>query len=105
MIENKKKSIASILVRNETSPDDVEGMYAAEGILTARGGMTSHAAGKSVLITNHLLPFICRNKRSNIIRFLSLRLCLNFFQWLQGAGEGHVFADVPRSILMKRMGK
>ncbi len=33
-----------ILVRIETSPEDVDGMHAAEGILTARGGMTSHAA-------------------------------------------------------------
>jgi pyruvate,orthophosphate dikinase len=33
-----------ILVREETNPEDVEGMRAAEGILTARGGMTSHAA-------------------------------------------------------------
>lgn len=33
-----------ILVRNETSPEDVGGMHAATGILTARGGMTSHAA-------------------------------------------------------------
>ncbi|WOL15780.1 pyruvate, phosphate dikinase 2 [Canna indica] len=35
---------AVILVRTETSPEDVGGMHAAEGILTARGGMTSHAA-------------------------------------------------------------
>jgi pyruvate,orthophosphate dikinase len=33
-----------VLVRIETSPDDIHGMHAAEGILTARGGMTSHAA-------------------------------------------------------------
>ncbi|MGI6192058.1 MAG: pyruvate, phosphate dikinase [Christensenellales bacterium] len=33
-----------ILVRLETSPEDIEGMHVAEGILTARGGMTSHAA-------------------------------------------------------------
>jgi pyruvate,orthophosphate dikinase len=33
-----------ILVRDETSPEDIGGMYAAVGILTARGGMTSHAA-------------------------------------------------------------
>ncbi|MCP5068237.1 MAG: pyruvate, phosphate dikinase, partial [bacterium] len=33
-----------ILVRLDTSPDDIHGMHAAEGILTARGGMTSHAA-------------------------------------------------------------
>ena len=34
----------SILVRLETSPEDIEGMHAAQGILTVRGGMTSHAA-------------------------------------------------------------
>jgi len=33
-----------ILIRRETSPEDLKGMYAAEGILTERGGMTSHAA-------------------------------------------------------------
>src|SRR5260370_12777230 len=33
-----------ILVRLETSPEDIQGMQVAEGILTARGGMTSHAA-------------------------------------------------------------
>ncbi|KQN31396.1 pyruvate phosphate dikinase [Sphingomonas sp. Leaf34] len=36
--------VAVILVRTETSPDDIHGMHAAKGILTARGGMTSHAA-------------------------------------------------------------
>ena len=33
-----------ILVRQETSPEDIDGMHAAEGVLTMRGGMTSHAA-------------------------------------------------------------
>ena len=33
-----------ILVRNETSPEDIEGMHISQGILTVRGGMTSHAA-------------------------------------------------------------
>ncbi len=33
-----------VLVRQETSPEDIPGMHAAEGVLTARGGMTSHAA-------------------------------------------------------------
>ncbi len=33
-----------ILVRVETSPEDIHGMHASEGILTTRGGMTSHAA-------------------------------------------------------------
>lgn len=39
-----KQGYKTILVRNETSPEDIEGMNIAEGILTARGGMTSHAA-------------------------------------------------------------
>ena len=43
-MEYRKQKIANILVREETNPEDVEGMRAADGILTARGGMTSHAA-------------------------------------------------------------
>ena len=39
-----KANIKTILVRIETSPEDIHGMHAAEGILTTRGGMTSHAA-------------------------------------------------------------
>lgn len=39
-----KKKEKVILVREETNPEDVEGMRAADGLLTARGGMTSHAA-------------------------------------------------------------
>ncbi|KAB7644123.1 pyruvate, phosphate dikinase [Polymorphobacter fuscus] len=39
-----KMGDAVILVRTETSPEDIHGMHAARGILTARGGMTSHAA-------------------------------------------------------------
>jgi len=40
----KAKDKRVILVRVETSPEDIHGMHAAEGILTTRGGMTSHAA-------------------------------------------------------------
>jgi pyruvate, orthophosphate dikinase len=46
----------AILVRQETSPEDVEGMHAAQGVLTSRGGLTSHAAvvargwGKSCVV-------------------------------------------------------
>ena len=66
-ILKKEKGIKVLLVRRETSPEDIGGMVAAEGILTSRGGMTSHAAvvargmGKpcvagctSVLIDHHL---------------------------------------------------
>ena len=50
-----------ILVRDETSPEDVHGMHAAEGVLTARGGMTSHAAlvargwGKCCIVGSSIL--------------------------------------------------
>ncbi len=43
-VELAEKGEKVILVRHETSPEDIHGMHAAEGILTARGGMTSHAA-------------------------------------------------------------
>src|SRR5262249_12542879 len=39
-----EKKEAVILVREETSPEDIHGMHAAKAIVTARGGMTSHAA-------------------------------------------------------------
>ena len=43
-MEANAKGLKTILVREETSPEDVEGMRACAGILTQRGGMTSHAA-------------------------------------------------------------
>lgn len=43
-VEMKEKGHKVILVRVETSPEDIAGMIAAQGILTSRGGMTSHAA-------------------------------------------------------------
>ena len=42
--EAHEKGARVILVRLETSPEDIEGMHASQGILTVRGGMTSHAA-------------------------------------------------------------
>jgi len=58
-----------ILVRNETSPEDVHGMHAAEAILTAKGGMTSHAAlvargwGKCCVVGCNALNIDSRGKR------------------------------------------
>ena len=43
-VEAADKGIKTVLVRRETNPDDLPGMVAAEGVLTARGGKTSHAA-------------------------------------------------------------
>ncbi|NLL68941.1 MAG: pyruvate, phosphate dikinase [Acholeplasmataceae bacterium] len=44
VLEFQAKGLPSVLVRLETSPEDIEGMHVSEGFLTARGGMTSHAA-------------------------------------------------------------
>ena len=44
VIRGKEQGEKVILVRDETSPEDVHGMHAAEAVLTAKGGMTSHAA-------------------------------------------------------------
>jgi pyruvate,orthophosphate dikinase len=61
-----------ILVREETNPEDVEGMRAAAAILTARGGMTSHAAlvargwGKCCVVGCATLDIDYENKRVNV---------------------------------------
>jgi len=59
-----KRGEIVILVRLETSPDDIRGMHASRGILTARGGMTSHAAlvarqmGKVCIVAARILKSI-----------------------------------------------
>jgi pyruvate,orthophosphate dikinase len=55
-IAAEKEGRKVILVRTETSPEDIHGMHAAEGILTTRGGMTSHAA---VVARGMGLPCVC----------------------------------------------
>ena len=61
-----------ILVREETSPEDVHGMHAAEAILTARGGMTSHAAlvargwGKCCIVGCNELNISVENKQLTV---------------------------------------
>ncbi len=61
-----------LLVREETNPEDVEGMRAAEGILTARGGMTSHAAlvargwGKCCIVGAGALHVDVANKKAKV---------------------------------------
>ena len=67
-----KRGEVVILVRLETSPDDIRGMHASRGILTARGGMTSHAAlvarqmGKVCIVGCGDLEIDYRNKRMTI---------------------------------------
>lgn len=59
VVDFHKQGLPSILVRLETSPEDIEGMHLSEGFLTARGGMTSHAAvvargmGKTCVTSAH----------------------------------------------------
>jgi len=61
-----------ILVRNETSPEDVHGMHASSGILTAKGGMTSHAAlvargwGKCCIVGCGALQIDAKGKKVTI---------------------------------------
>ena len=52
-----------VLVRNETTPDDIHGIIKAEGVLTARGGMTSHAA---VVARGMGKPCVCGCEALNI---------------------------------------
>jgi pyruvate, orthophosphate dikinase len=67
-----RKGEKVILVREETNPEDVEGMRAAEGILTARGGMTSHAAlvargwGKCCIVGAGQLHVDVKSKKAKV---------------------------------------
>ncbi len=67
-----KRGEKVILVRNETSPEDVHGMHAAQAILTAKGGMTSHAAlvargwGKCCIVGANALNIDVHNKKVTI---------------------------------------
>jgi pyruvate,orthophosphate dikinase len=92
--ERSKKGDAVILVRRETSPEDFHGMVAAKAILTARGGMTSHAAvvargmgkpcvaGASELDVNEEKKELCLNAR-----------CLKEGEWITLDGAtGRVYA-------------
>lgn len=63
-VEAASRKEKVIMVREETNPEDVEGMRAAEGLLTARGGMTSHAAlvargwGKCCIVGCEAVKFV-----------------------------------------------
>jgi pyruvate,orthophosphate dikinase len=67
-----KKGEKVILVRAETSPEDVHGMHAAQAILTAKGGMTSHAAlvargwGKCCIVGCSDIQINLKNKSMNV---------------------------------------
>jgi pyruvate,orthophosphate dikinase len=67
-----KKSIPCILVRPETSPDDIQGIAAADGVLTSRGGLTSHAA----IVTRAMgKPCVCGAEDIVILPAKKLFIC------------------------------
>ncbi len=62
-LELAKKKIPFVLIRPETSPDDIHGIAAAEGVLTSRGGLSSHA----VLVTRAMgKPCVCGSEEIQI---------------------------------------
>ncbi len=92
-----------ILIRNETSPEDIAGMYSSEGIITARGGVTSHAA---VVARGIGKPCICSVENLVIINDVSVSINGILFNECDNitinGSTGEVFADhiemTPTSI-------
>jgi pyruvate,orthophosphate dikinase len=95
-----KKGEKVILVRNETSPEDVHGMHAAEAILTARGGMTSHAAlvargwGKCCIVGCSDLTIDLKAKKINVKGKV-----LNQGDWITLNGTKGVFYEGSLKLL------
>jgi pyruvate, orthophosphate dikinase len=97
-----QRGIPIVLVRNETSPEDVHGMHVAQAILTAKGGMTSHAAlvargwGKCCIVGCSALEISAAKKTITVGQEI-----LNEGDWLSMNGSsGKVFAaelDVLRA--------
>ena len=89
----KAKGTKVILVRVETSPEDIHGMHAAEGILTTRGGMTSH--GCSCERDGQALCFrrgfaagrLCRRNGERCWAHAAAGRC-DHHRWLDGPGPG-----------------
>lgn len=99
-IEWAKKGEKVILVRIETSPEDIGGMNASEGILTARGGMTSHAAlvarqmGK-VCVAGCGALNIDYKTRSITVESKSLKINEGDFISIDGSTGEVLFGNIP----------
>jgi pyruvate,orthophosphate dikinase len=89
-----------LLVRTETSPDDIHGMHASKGILTARGGMTSHAA---VVARGMGKPCVCGaadieiREREKVLRVGSVELGEGDIVTIDG-GDGTVMSGKVPTI-------
>ena len=97
--EQKKKGEPVLLLRKETSPEDINGMIAAEAVLTLRGGMTSHAAvvarsmGKPCVVGCEEAEI---DEEAKTVRFPSLELKEGDFLSLDG-GTGCVYAGALKT--------
>jgi len=95
------KNCSVILVRNETSPEDIAGMSVADGVLTAFGGMTSHAA---IVARSMGKPCVCGV--SNLgVHYAQKRVFIGETELKEGdvitidGNTGHVLlGDIPKSI-------
>lgn len=87
-----------LLVRTETSPEDIRGMHAAQGILTARGGMTSHAAvvargmGRSCVVGCRELMI---NESSGYCRIGNVEVRAGDFLTIDGASGQVIQGQAP----------
>jgi pyruvate,orthophosphate dikinase len=92
-----------ILVRNETSPEDIGGIHAADGILTSRGGMTSHAAvvargmGKPCITG---ASEVIVNTKNNTVRFGNTVVAEGEYITINGA-SGEIFLGEVSTVQAK----
>jgi len=97
-VRRQESGVRVLLVRNETSPEDIRGMHAAQGILTARGGMTSHAAvvargmGKSCVVSCRNLVI---NESSGYYRIGGQVIQANEFLTIDGSTGEVILGQAP----------
>jgi pyruvate,orthophosphate dikinase len=97
-VRRQESGVRVLLVRNETSPEDIRGMHAAQGILTARGGMTSHAAvvargmGKSCVVGCRALVI---NETSGYCRMGDQVIQANEFVTIDGSTGQVILGQAP----------
>jgi pyruvate,orthophosphate dikinase len=87
-----------ILVRGDTVPDDIREIYAADGLLTARGGVTSHAAVVAYRLEKTCIVgcgnFVC-NEKEKYCRFDDVEFKSGDYLSIDGR-EGSVYRDLIR---------
>ena len=98
--ERKANGEKVVLVRLETSPEDIEGMIAAEGILTVRGGMTSHAAVVARGMGTCCVAGCGELKVNEEARTLEVKgqvLTFNDYISIDGS-TGHIYAEQVKTV-------